>query len=213
MSESSIIHVYFLNIDVLPVEQICDIFYKLNPVERQRANSFLKENDRIRFLGGRYLLHKYLHEFSNSETLFHLHPDEFKRPLLPETTFSISHSENWVAMAAGKKDFAIGIDLEVCAPLCVTDYLEPFNQEEREYILEENTLYRFYHSWTKKESGLKGIGKGFLHNPLDINTKEQYFLFQNKKYYWTQLNVGEEVKAHLCFDQDNAAINIKTIPT
>ncbi len=202
-----------MDTNTVPLEHIHHIFHKLNAVDRQRSTAFVKENDRIRFFAGRYLLDIYLHDLSISETLLQIQADEFKRPRLPETTFSISHSENWVAVAAGKYDLSIGIDLEVCAPLCVTDYIEPFNQEEREYILEENTLSRFYHAWTKKESGLKGIGKGFLHNPMEINTINQYFLYLNKKYSWTELNIEGEVKAHLCHDQDNATVNIKMIRT
>lgn len=202
-----------MDTNTFPLGHIYHIFHKLNAVDRQRSTAFVKENDRIRFFAGRYLLDIYLHDLSISETLFQIQADEFKRPRLPETTFSISHSENWVAVATGTKDVAIGIDLEVCAPLFVSDYLEPFNKKEREYILKENTLSRFYHAWTKKESGLKGIGKGFLYNPIEINTIEQQFVYQNKKYSWTELNIGPEVKAHLCHDQDNATVNIKMIQT
>jgi 4'-phosphopantetheinyl transferase len=212
VSESASIDVYLLNTNLYPTEQIYHVFHKLSPVDRKRSANFVKENDRIRFFAGRYLLDKYLHVINAPETLQQIQHDTFKRPRLPETTFSISHSENWVALAAGNSNINIGVDLEVGHPLFVPDYLEPFCEEEKSYILEKNTLSRFYRIWTKKESALKAIGKGFLHNALEINTKMEYFVYENKKYKWTTVDIADDVICHICHDQHDFALNIKLMP-
>lgn len=211
MNESNYIYVYFLNTNAYPLDRIYSVFHKLNPSDRQRSVSFLKEKDRLLFLSGRYLLHKYLFEFCTSETLHQIQYDAFKRPVLKKTSFSISHSENWVVLAAGNNDIEIGIDLEVCIPRYIPDFLEPFCEEEKNYILENNTLSRFYHAWTKKESALKAMGTGFLHNAVEINTKWEEFIYENKKYTWTQLKIATDVLSHICHDHDDIILKLKMI--
>jgi len=212
MNESASIYVYLLNTHTYPLEQIYYIFYKLNPFDRQRSIAFLKENDRLRFLGGRYLLQKYLHECSVPETLNQIQYDAYKRPKLKHTSFSISHSKNWVVLAAGSYDLTMGIDLEVNVPLHIPDYLEPFCEDERNFILKNNAQSRFYHAWTKKESALKAIGKGFLHNALDINTKMDHFVYENNKYKWKNLDIASDVVSHICHDQHEITLCIKKMP-
>jgi phosphopantetheinyl transferase len=212
MNQMPSIQIYLLYIASIPRHQIFNIFHKLHTDDRQRSTSFLHENDRLRFLCGRYLLQEYLHDFNISETLQDIEQDAYKRPVLKKTSFSISHSEDCVILAAGPKIISLGIDLEVYKPRYIPDYLDPFCEEEKNHILEENQLYRFYHAWTKKESGLKAIGKGFLHNPLDINTKKDHFVYGDKKYNWINIKLTSDVISNLCHDQNEITLKINKIP-
>lgn len=206
MNNRKTIEVYCLNLKSCPPDQFVQILPELNAGDRQRAAAFAKNADRRRFLGGRYLLDQYLKESGASESLRHITLDAFKRPRLAQTTFSISHSEDWVVLAAGIGDVSLGIDLEVCVPRYLPDFLAPFTAEETNYILQEDAVRRFYHAWTKKESALKAIGKGFLYDPLEINTQSDLFFYENKKFNWYALNLADDVATNLCHDIENAAI-------
>jgi phosphopantetheinyl transferase len=209
MNSRETIEVYCLNLKPCPPGQFLQILPELNAGDRQRAAAFAKNDDRRRFLGGRYLLDQYLKESRASESLRHITLDTFKRPRLAQTTFSISHSEDWVVMAAGTGDISIGIDLEVCVPRYIPDFLAPFTEEETAYILQENALTRFYHAWTKKESALKAIGKGFLYDALEINTQSNLFFYENKKFNWHALHLADDVATNLCHDLENATVTWK----
>lgn len=211
MNSPAFIEVYCLNLKSGPLEHVVNIFHELNAGDCKRSASFVKNDDRLRFLGGRYLLHQYLKEFSASESLRHIELDEYKRPRLENITFSISHSEDWVVLAAGAGGISIGIDLEVCVPRHIPDYLEPFSEEERKYILEENELTRFYRAWTKKESALKAIGRGFLFDAHEVNTRLHQYLHEGKQYNWNELDVATDVIAHLCHDWKNAKVKLKMV--
>ena len=212
MNRSTTIHISFLDIASFPRDRTCQVFYKLHSGDRQRSASYLKENDRLRFLAGRYLLQEYLYEYGVLETLDQIQYDAYKRPVLKNTNFSISHSENQVVLAAGCKGISMGIDLEVITQRHIPDHLEPFCEEERNFILEDNAQSRFYHAWTKKESALKAIGKGFLHNAQDVNTTRDHFVYDDKRYRWMSLDIASNVISHLCHDQDDIIMHIKTMP-
>ena len=209
MNDSAYIEVRFLNLKSGPVEHILQIFYCLNADDRKRSDSFMKKDDRLRFLGGRFLLHQYLKETGKPDSLCQIKLDEYKRPRLDNISFSISHSEDWVVLAAGPVEISIGIDLEVCVPRHIPDYLEPFGEVESRYILEENQLKRFYQAWTKKESALKAIGKGFLFDAIDINTRLQEYLHEGRVYNWYELCVTNDVVAHLCHDRKETEVKLK----
>ena len=211
MNSPARIEVYCLNLKSGSPEPVVNIFHELNEGDCKRSASFLKNDDRLRFLGGRYLLHQHLKAFGALESLRHIELDEYKRPRLENITFSISHSEDWVALAAGAADISIGIDLEVCVPRHIPDYLEPFSAEERRYIMEENELKRFYQAWTKKESALKAIGKGFLFDAHEVNTRSHQYLHEGKLYNWDELDVATNVTAHLCHDRKGAKIKFKMV--
>lgn len=211
MNSRETIEVYCLNLKYCPPDQFVQILPELNAGDLKRAASFAKNDDRRRFLAGRYLLDQYLKESGTSESILHITLDAFKRPRLAQTTFSISHSEDWVVMAAGIGDVSIGIDLEVCVPRYLPDFLAPFTAEEIDYILQENALGRFYHAWTKKESALKAIGKGFLYDALEINTQSDLFFYEHKKFNWYALHLADDVAINLCHDIENATITWKMV--
>lgn len=211
MKSRETIEVYCLNLKSCPPDYFVHILPELNAGDRQRAASFAKNDDRRRFLSGRYLLDRYLKESRASESLRHITLDAFKRPRLGQTAFSISHSEDWVVIAAGIGDVSIGIDLEVCVPRYLPDFLAPFTAEEINYILQKDPISRFYHAWTKKESALKAIGKGFLYDALEINTQSDLFFYENKKFNWYALNLADNVSTNLCHDIENAIITWKMV--
>lgn len=200
------IHLYVLNLNDLPFERIGTVVEALNDGDRHRYGAFLKKEDRLRFLAGRFLLREFLSQFQLPDTLDRIFLDEYKRPRLRHTSFSISHSGDWVALAAAVGELSIGLDLEVCVPRTISELLEPFNDEERRHILKEDVLSRFYQAWTKKESALKAIGTGFLGNPLSVDTRSDHYMNEGKRYGWHELNFADHVVAHLCHDQDEVEL-------
>ena len=109
--------------------------------------------------------------------------NEFKKPLLKDIYFNISHSGDYVALV--KDDKKIGLDIQEMneKKLSLKDYA--FTSEEIEYI-NKNELTNFYELWTKKESLLKTYGTGFTTTPKEIgvNILENQTIYKGEKYYF-----------------------------
>lgn len=72
------------------------------------------------------------------------------------TYFSISHSQNWVAIAVSQVD--VGADLQVISPVRTAVLRRVFTQEEQNYIGED--AERFTECWVRKEAYAKYTGMG-----------------------------------------------------
>lgn len=84
----------------------------------------------------------------------------------PTFQFSISHSRDWVVLAAA--NVPVGVDLEYCGanrPQIVRRY---FHQAEQDFFFslpDRAQTAAFYDMWVLKESAVKALGSG-LHLPL-----------------------------------------------
>ena len=102
--------------------------------------------------------------FSNKQLEFSI--NSYGKPFLvnrPNIHFNISHAGNYVVCAVS--DEPVGVDIEIMKPIEMKIAERFFASDEVKYIKSDDTVYRFYEVWTKKESKIKWEGKG-LHMPL-----------------------------------------------
>jgi len=142
--------------------------------EQQRANRFVKPQDKSRFVVARgivrYLLGQYLNLTPQAIAFDYLARG---KPVLaashncPKLQFNVSHSQQLALYAFVESDYGIGIDVEWvrAIPNFLTIVQRFFTQKESAYLLslppslQQTTFFQF---WTAKEAYLKATGKGLV---------------------------------------------------
>lgn len=145
--------------------------------ERQRAEQYYFERDRVRFVVGRGLLRTILGRYLGMEPGdIRFSYGTFGKPTLEgpvereRLQFNVAHSGG-LALYAFTRDRAIGVDVEQCRPLPDAEQLI-----ERFFSAHEVATWRglppherspaFFNCWTRKEAFIKAVGDGLSH-PLD----------------------------------------------
>jgi 4'-phosphopantetheinyl transferase len=163
-------------LDLAP-EAISALEVLLSDAERQRADRFVFDRDRRRFIVARARLRELLAkrlgmepESVELEYGTHGKPALARRRPGPDLRFNVSHSED-VAVYAFSWGRATGIDVEVVRVIRDADKIAA-----RFFSHCENEAYRaldardrplgFFNCWTRKEAFIKAIGDGLYH-PLD----------------------------------------------
>ncbi len=161
------IHLWRANLDLRKV-QPTQIAATLSPDEQERGARFYREQDRKRFLVGRYLLRKLLASYLKleaKELRFNYNP--YGKPILANKDpihFNLSHSQN-LAIYAISLTHQIGVDLELVRALNDIKQIAQRFFSAREYaklnsLPQQQQLECFFRFWTCKEAYLKGIGEG-----------------------------------------------------
>jgi 4'-phosphopantetheinyl transferase len=138
----------------------------LLPVEiRTILGRYHHERDQLRLLIGKLLLLKGLRDSGHGTTsLDEITYTPYRKPVLPDIKFNISHSGNMVACAVTTLG-EVGIDTEEKLGVNIPDFRKCFSEDEWSWIQTGEQLASFYKLWTKKESVLKACGTG-LHDDL-----------------------------------------------
>lgn len=154
--------------------RVADWIAVLSPDERERADRFYFEPDRIRYVASRahlrFILGDYLDQPAGSlrfQYSSHGKPSllSAERPFAMEIAFNVSHSEDLTLLvfAAGRRP--VGIDVEKIRPGEHLEQLVGQNFSPRERTLfralpAEDRLRAFYNGWTRKEAFVKAVGEG-----------------------------------------------------
>ncbi len=163
----------------------------LSPSRRAHVMRFLHREDRQRSLAGEMLLQRLLAErFGVRDAV--LHRKDNGQPYLEgcDLFVSISHSDRYVACAAGRTP--IGIDVETIRPIDLGLSRHICTPEEKEYLLagrecvrgelcrDPEVLRRFFEIWTAKEAYFKKCGTGItdLH-AVNILTLDRQVFFED----------------------------------
>lgn len=91
---------------------------------------------------------------------------------MPDFSFNLAHSGEWLALIWSRKNQALGVDVEAVKPIDFGIAERFFTAEEQAYIMSKDGSERldaFFTLWTLKESYIKARGKG-LSIPLDSFT-------------------------------------------
>lgn len=149
----------------------------LQPDERSRAERFILERDRKRFIAARGILRQLLGAYLQCEPQkldFMYGPygkpaissARLRRPL----SFNVSHSHELalIAVASGRE---LGIDVEKIRPEfageeIATRYFSAPEIDELRQLPVAQRAEGFFHCWTRKEAYVKALGEG-LRFPLD----------------------------------------------
>ncbi|MCU1298477.1 MAG: 4-phosphopantetheinyl transferase superfamily protein [Acidobacteriaceae bacterium] len=159
-----------------PADKLASYSGILTPDERQRADRFIFERDRQRFISARailrLLLGRYLEQapeklrFSYSK----YGKPAISDPIETDIRFNVSHSHELV-LYAFTRNRAVGVDVEHINEDRATQQIA-----ERFFSKKEVAVFRsvpsdkqteaFFNCWTRKEAYIKGRGEG-LSFPLD----------------------------------------------
>lgn len=147
-----------MNVYICSIDEFRD-FSDLNRIweeRRQKVNRYLREEDRLRCLVGGLMMSQILGISDESQMIFNSN----QKPYLKNSKlyFNLSHSGNYVAMAAS--DTEIGIDIEQILPYSKEIAQKCFVPKERKWLEEQKNDASFYKLWTAKESIMKAAGKG-----------------------------------------------------
>jgi 4'-phosphopantetheinyl transferase len=153
-----------------PQEDVASLSKMLTEDERQRAQRFIFERDRLRFISARgilrMLLGRYLRQdpnhlrFSYSE----YGKPELAHPAKTDIRFNVSHSHELVLYAFSRSR-EIGVDVEhVKEGRATRDIAERFFSEREIAMLRSlpaaDQTKAFFDCWTRKEAYIKGRGEG-----------------------------------------------------
>ena len=127
------IEVFFSDIHL--TNEMCRTLYTgLSPAEREKADRFLREDDRLRFITGRRMIRTFAAErlgMSAPKILL----TEYGKPYIggaKDFHFSISHSGHLVVIAVS--DSPVGIDIEQHIPVEWRELSDTFTPVEREML-------------------------------------------------------------------------------
>lgn len=147
----------------------------LSPDERQRAQRFHFERDRLRFVVARGVLRDILGRYlGRPPALIRFAYNEYGKPTLAEDEgglrFNVSHSRD-AALYACTRGREVGVDIESLrddfASLEIAERF--FSKAEMSALssLPADLLTQaFFNCWTRKEAYIKALGEGLSH-PLD----------------------------------------------
>jgi 4'-phosphopantetheinyl transferase len=145
--------------------------------ERIRAERFIFDRDRTRFIAARGVLRDVLGRYLRRAP----HTVEFVygargKPAIasgeerPPIHFNLSHAHGLALIGITRKR-EIGIDVELIRPDFASDeiakrYFSPKEIDRLNNLPRERRIEGFFHCWTRKEAYIKAKGDG-LHIPLD----------------------------------------------
>ena len=174
--QDNIIHVWCAPLNQ-PPEKIAQLTHLLTSDEQERANRFVFDRDREKYIAARgtlrLLLSRYLHTLPEQ---IQLRYGPQNKPYLAEKNtqpllqFNLAHSHNLAVYAVTRRQ-ELGVDIEALRPLDDKEQIARRFFSTAEYntlvsLPEEQKLTGFFNCWTRKEAYLKALGDG-LTQPLD----------------------------------------------
>lgn len=136
----------------------------LSAGRRERMERYLRREDRARCLTAGLLLRAVF----GAEKYGRIREDSYGKPrLLPgEDFFNLSHSGEYVVLAASSCE--VGVDIEQVVP-CPELAVSPcLTAAERQWLSEQSCGHAFFKLWTGKESVMKAEGLGFRMPPESL---------------------------------------------
>jgi len=192
-------------------------FY-LSEEEQNRAERFRFGRDRDLFVLGRHITRILLAHYADSTPdKVKIVPDESGKPSTDlRLNFNISHSHDQLLF--GFSDSIIGVDIEKKDSLADIESLGESHFTEIEYQMlmndsEDKRCDTFFEIWTKKESLVKGIGKGLSISLQDFNVtgrngKVQWRLPAVQTGDWYVRELESEPGYKSAFATQNAIVNL-----
>lgn len=170
--------------------------------EINRAENFIKHNDKTTYLSAHAFLKKKLADILNiSPQEIILNKNKHGKPYIKQNIyFNLSHSHNcWCIAVCNINE--IGVDIEMIQyQTNYEDIIEYYftKNEQNKINNEKNSIEEFYKLWTRKEALQKAIGKGLWSNinqsdvcrnevqaeTLDLNNKLS-------RYYLSSIYLGQ----------------------
>lgn len=139
-----------------PIEDAEKWINRLLLARREKTKAFRKKEDRLRSLYAGLLLQKYCGITDESRILY----NSYGKPFTQEgPEFSLSHGGDYVVL--GTNEGPIGVDVEPIGEFDTTVAQESLQEDELNWVMDKEQAMRLYTMWTRKESIMKAVGKGF----------------------------------------------------
>ncbi|HEY1402610.1 MAG TPA: 4'-phosphopantetheinyl transferase superfamily protein [Pyrinomonadaceae bacterium] len=219
--ETGEVHVWRAHLHEEP-EQLAVSRSILAPDEREKADRFYFERDRVRFIVARSALRRILSRYLNiSPAHIVFSYNQYGKPDLsaaagePRLRFNVSHSHER-ALYAIARGGEVGVDIEFVredfASLEIAErFFSPREIEMLRRLPEQLRTGAFFNCWTRKEAYIKALGEGLSH-PLDkfavsLAPGEPAALLSHDdhplepaRWSWVELLSGEGYAAALAFE-------------
>ncbi len=204
---NSVIKIYSYKIEQQLSENEFQALSQHLPAKTQlKISQYRRWQDRHAMLWGRLLLKTALiREDYPLMCLDNLLLDAYNRPFIDlNVDFNISHSGDYVLCAITKKG-RIGIDIEHIRRINIEDFKAFLSNEEWFDVIEaKDTIKRFYHYWTVKESVMKADGRGLNIPPRSIVSYFDHAMLDDKKWGLKKIDIDDHYSCHLAFEQYEA---------
>ncbi|MBO4323628.1 MAG: 4'-phosphopantetheinyl transferase superfamily protein [Clostridia bacterium] len=137
--------------DVKKMEKDVETYlFRLSKEQRTRADEYKIAKDRLRYIGGAYLVNEYTPDLPVSY-------GERGKPYKEGCFYNLSHSKDFAALAVS--DIEVGIDLEAVRDIDDGFIKKVCSPKELEFVSSKKD---FFTVWTMKESLLKCKGSGLI---------------------------------------------------
>lgn len=176
-----------------------------------RAKRYKNKQSAINYCFGRLLLIRAISNLGfDSGQINQIYYSENDKPFIDGFSFSISHAENYVALAYST-DCQLGLDIEHTKKVVLKNFRSFFRDDEWEIINSaENPLQKFYWFWVRKESILKAED-GKMNQIKDIFiTAPVNGYFKNRANLWhfSEVDIAENFIGVLACEIENVEISI-----
>ena len=164
------------------------LYEQASPERKARADGCRKQEDALRCVVSDALLRRALTTAFGHWEGFQICRTDLGKPFLegqPQFHFSISHSGPYVALAYGKEE--LGLDVQVIEEKRAVCALARrfFTAEETDFLAQQpDFTHGFFRIWTAKESYIKYLGTGLqtpLHSFSVLSPEE------GLQYHWQDL--------------------------
>jgi 4'-phosphopantetheinyl transferase len=164
------VQVWFARLDRTPA-RLARMRTILNPDETARADRFLMDVHRNRFVAARALLRDLLAGYLEQRPqAIRFEYNEWGKPALApgfvgnDLRFNLSHSQN-LAMYAFALERNVGVDIEmiraeVASERVAESFFSPWEVETLRALPREDQPEAFFNCWTRKEAYVKARGQG-----------------------------------------------------
>lgn len=211
-----VVNVFAVNVPEKMAEDDYHLF--LNAVcstKKERIQRFWKAQDAYRTLLADILVRTIICErYGIINKDIHYHFNSFDKPFvqhIPDFSFNVSHSGDWVVCATHDRD--VGIDIEQIRPINFKIAQRFFSAQEYRDLEEkqgDEKLEYFYDLWSLKESYIKAVGKG-LNLPLHsftvrklANQKITFTSVSNSDiWYFKQYELDVRYKLSVCAQENH----------
>jgi 4'-phosphopantetheinyl transferase len=172
------VHLWRVRLD-LPAEILASLTAVLSADEQQRAQRFIRDRDRTRFVACRAALRSILGRYAGrpaGSCRFEYGPYGKPRLLDPPASaalqFNVSHSGE-LALVSIARDRPLGVDLEQFHPDVDIQgvgrmVFSAAEQDALQSFPEAHRRAAFFNLWTRKEAYLKALGRGFSGSPQQV---------------------------------------------
>jgi 4'-phosphopantetheinyl transferase len=176
------VHIWFAHVDLNP-RVLQDLDATLSQRERDRANRFVFERHKVRYVFAQGVLRDVLSRATGiAPAEIEFTGNLYGKPFLKTAAgmaplqFNLSHSEDLVAVALVEQR-AIGVDVEYIRPVLDLNSVAEDNYTPGEFssmreVAGEARKALFFRYWTRKESYIKAVGKGLS---IPLNTFDTRF--------------------------------------